>query len=447
MMEKYHTCFSKRFGLICNYQLDKQMDMKIHNMKNKKQIVVIGGGFAGISFAKKLDTDLFDIILIDKLNHHQFQPLFYQVATSQIEPSSISFPLRYIFKNNKEIRIRLASVNSVDGLNKMIVTSIGNFNYDYLVLAMGCQTNFFGNEELRRHSLTLKSTYDAITIRNHILQIFEDIINLADSEKEELLNIVIVGAGPTGVELAGSFAEIKMSILPKDFHRIDFSKLKILLIEGSKNTLNNMSNKSQNESRKYLEKLGVEILTDTTVKSYNGEILMTHNGDIIKTKTVIWTAGVIANTLQGIPKENIRRGNRLKVDRINKLEGSDNIFVIGDMAYMETPKYPSGHPQIANVAINQGKKLAQNLKNIELGKSTNEYEYRDLGTMATIGRNKSVVDLPFMHIRGFFAWLIWMFLHLMLILSVRNKLIVFINWSWAYITKNTALRIILKENK
>jgi NADH:ubiquinone reductase (H+-translocating) len=415
-------------------------------MDKKKQIVIVGGGFAGISFLKEIDTKLFDVILIDKLNHHQFQPLFYQVATSQLEPSSISFPFRYIFRNNKEIRIRLANVNYVDVSTNKIHTSIGEFQYDYLILAMGCGTNFFGNDEISKHAYTLKSTYDAITIRNQVLQNFEDIINDSENKKEELLNIVIVGAGPTGVELAGSFAEIKENILPRDFHRIDFSRLKIYLIEGSKNTLNSMSEKSQSDSRRYLKKLGVEVFTETTVKSYDGEALTTDTGKIIKTKFVIWAAGIIANPIEGIPKEAIRRGNRLKVDRVNKLDNSENIFVLGDMAYMETPNYPTGHPQLANVAINQGKNLAKNLKRIELAKPLKEYEYNDLGTMATIGRNKSVVDLPFVHLKGFFAWLIWMFLHLMLILSVRNKLIVFINWTWAYITKNTALRIIIKDN-
>lgn len=413
----------------------------------KKKIVIVGGGFAGISFLKEIDTELFEVFLIDKLNHHQFQPLFYQVATSQLEPSSISFPFRYIFRKNKEIRIRLANVNNVDVKNNKLHTSIGEFNYDYLILAMGCSTNFFGNDEISKHAYTLKSTYDAITIRNQVLQNFEDIINDSDNAKEELLNIVIVGAGPTGVELAGSFAEIKENILPRDFHRIDFSRLKIYLIEGSKNTLNSMSEKSQSDSRRYLKKLGVEVFTETTVKSYDGETLTTDTGKVLKTKFVIWAAGIIANSMAGIPKEAIRRGNRLKVDQVNKLENSENIFVLGDMAYMETPNYPTGHPQLANVAINQGKNLAQNLKRIELAKPLKEYEYKDLGTMATIGKNKSVVDLPFVHLKGFFAWLIWMFLHLMLILSVRNKLIVFINWTWAYITKNTALRIIIRENK
>lgn len=416
-------------------------------MQYKKRIIVVGGGFAGVSFLKEIDTGLFDVILIDKLNHYQFQPLFYQVATSQIEPSSISFPFRYIFRKKKEIRIRLTKVTHIDQQLRKVNTTIGDFDYDYLILALGCSTNFFGNKEISENAFTLKSTYDAITIRNHILQNFEDIINLPKTENEGSLNIVIVGAGPTGVELAGSFAEIKKKILPTDFHRIDFSKLNIYLMEGSKNTLNNMSEKSQQDSRKYLEKLGVKVVVDTSVKAYDGNVLTTSKGDAIYTKTVIWAAGVIANSISGISDEVITKGNRLKVDRLNKLENSDAIFVIGDMALMETPTYPTGHPQVANVAINQAKKLAQNLKSIELNKPTSLYEYKDLGTMATIGKNKSVVDLPFIHIRGFFAWVIWMFLHLTLILSVRNKLIIFVNWAWSYITKNTALRIILKENK
>lgn len=412
----------------------------------KKRIIIVGGGFAGISIAQKIDTSLFDVLLIDMLNHHQFQPLFYQVATSQIEPSSISFPLRYIFRHTKDVRIRLAKVIAINRKANSIKTTIGDFDYDYLVLAMGCKTNFFGNDEISRHALTLKTTYEAINIRNHILQIFEDAINAKDEvEKEQLLNIVIVGAGPTGVELAGSFAEIKKNILPKDFHRIDFSKLRIILIEGSGYTLNSMSDKSKKVSQSNLQKLGIDIVLNTNVVSYDGEFLKTNNGKIIPTKTVIWAAGVSANTIEGLPEGVLAKGNRLKVDRINKLDSTENIFVIGDMSLMQTPKYPNGHPQLANIAINQGKNLAENLKRIENGNSTNEYEYRDLGTMATIGRNKAVVDLPFLNFKGYFAWLVWMFLHLMLILNVRNKIIIFINWSWAYITKNTALRIILKE--
>jgi NADH dehydrogenase len=412
-------------------------------METKKKIVVVGGGFAGINFVKKLDTKLFDIFLIDKINHHQFQPLFYQVATSQIEPASISFPLRYIFKNKKDVRIRLAKVSSVNIEEKTITTSIGTIDYDYLVLAMGCKSNFFGNDEIKKHAFTLKSTYDAISIRNHILKTFEKIITADENERESLQNIVIVGAGPTGVELAGAFAEIRKNILPKDYHRIDFSKLRVILAEGSKYTLNNMSETAKTYSQKYLENMGVEIITEKFVKNYDGTNLLLNDSTTIKTKTVIWAAGVTSNTISGIPEKYLTRGNRIIVDRFNKINELENIYVLGDLAYMETPKYPNGHPQLANVAINQAKNLAKNLKRISIGKSAKEYEYIDHGSMATVGRNKAVVDLPHYKFKGIFAWFVWMFLHLMLILSVKNKLIIFINWSWAYITKNTALRLIL----
>jgi NADH dehydrogenase len=416
-------------------------------MNNKKKVIVVGGGFAGIQLVRKLDDKLFDIILIDKLNHHQFQPLFYQVATSQIEPSSISFPLRHVFRNKKNVRIRMAEVTGIDAPNNTINTNIGDFNYDYLVLALGCKTNFFGNAELSKNTLTLKTTYEAIKIRNHILQTFEKIITANEDEKESLLNMVIVGGGPTGVELAGAFSEIKRNVLPKDYHRIDFSKLKIILIEGSPHTLNSMSDLAKTASRDYLQKMGVKVMPETIVKNYDGETLLLANGDKIHTKTVIWAAGVTANTIEGIPETCIAHGHRLIVDRVNKLTGFENVFVVGDMAYMETPNYPKGHPQLANVAINQARNLARNLKNIQLGKQLIEYEYKDLGSMATLARNKAIVDLPFFSFKGFFAWVIWMFLHLMLILSVRNKLIIFINWAWGYIFKDTALRLILKDEK
>lgn len=416
-------------------------------MNNKKKVIVVGGGFAGIQLVRKLDDKLFDIILIDKLNHHQFQPLFYQVATSQIEPSSISFPLRHIFRNKKNVRIRMAKVTGIDAPNNTIATNIGDFKYDYLVLALGCKTNFFGNAELSKNTLTLKTTYEAIKIRNHILQTFEKIISAEEEEKESLLNMVIVGGGPTGVELAGAFSEIKRNVLPKDYHRIDFSKLKIILVEGSPHTLNSMSDLAKSASQKYLLKMGVKVMAETIVKNYDGETLLLDNGEQIKTKTVIWAAGVTANTIDGVPKNCITHGNRLIVDRINKVTGFDNVFAVGDMSYMETPKYPKGHPQLANVAINQARNLAKNLENMLQDKEPVQYEYRDLGSMATLARNKAIVDLPFLSFKGFFAWVIWMFLHLMLILSVRNKLIIFINWAWGYIFKDTALRLILKEQK
>ena len=416
-------------------------------MKMKQKVVVIGAGFAGIQLVRNLDESLFDILLIDKINHHQFQPLFYQVATSQLEPSNISFPIRNVFKNKKNVQIRLTEVLGIDSPTNTINTTIGSFSYDVLVIAVGCKTNFFGNETIRKNAYTLKSTYEAITIRNHILQTFENVISAKESEKQILLNLVIVGAGPTGVELAGAFAEIKNNILPKDYPGIDFSHFNITVVEGSKHTLNNMSMNSKIASQKYLESMGVKILTETFVKNYDGTVLTLNNEATILTKTVIWAAGVTGNTLSGLPANSITFGNRLKVNRNNLVDACSNIYAIGDIGYMETPLYPKGHPQVANVAINQAKTLAINLKNNIKHKPTINFEYKDLGSMATVGRNKAVVDLKHFKFKGYFAWVVWMFLHLMLILSVKNKLIIFINWAWAYITKDSSLRLILTPNK
>lgn len=413
-------------------------------MSQKKKVIVVGGGFAGIQLVQKLDEDLFDVLLIDKLNHHQFQPLFYQVATSQIEPASISFPFRNIFKNKCNVQIRLAEVTAINKENNSIATTIGDFSYDYLVIAIGCRTNFFGNVNIRNNAFSLKTTYDAMTLRNHVLQTFEDVISVSEEEKQSYLNLVIVGAGPTGVELAGAFAEIKKNILPKDYHGIDFSKFRIMLVEGSPYTLNNMSQATRDTSAKYLKKLGVELITSVFVKDYDGDTLTLNTGKQIQTKTVIWAAGVRGRLMEGLDIDQISpHGKRILVNRFNQVIGSENIYAIGDISYMETPKYPRAHPQLANVAINQAKLLAGNLKNILLGKKLKEFEYRDLGSMATVGTNKALVDFPHLHFRGYVAWLIWMFLHLMLILSVRNKLIIFINWAWAYVTKDTSLRLIL----
>jgi len=413
----------------------------------KKKIIVVGGGFAGVQLIKNLDEKLFDILLIDKINHHQFQPLFYQVASSQLEPASISFPLRNIFKYKKNLQIRLAELLFINSSANTIETSIGVFHYDFLVLAVGCTTNFFGNEAIQQHSFTLKTTNDAIEIRNHILQTFEDIISAEEKDKAALLNLTIVGAGPTGVELAGAFAEIKKDILPKDYPGINFAQFNINLIEGSKHTLNSMSPLAKAASAKYLEQLGVNIITETFVKNYDGHTLELSNGNTLQSKTVIWTAGVIGNKIIGLPSTAMKQGNRIGVSRTNLVDGCQNIYAIGDIALMETPKYPKGHPQLANVAINQAKNLAKNLQRQTSNILQKEFEYTDLGSMATIGRNKAVVDLPFYNFKGHFAWLVWMFLHLMLILSVRNKLIIFINWVWAYFTKDTSLRLILKQKK
>jgi NADH:ubiquinone reductase (H+-translocating) len=410
----------------------------------KKKVVVVGGGFAGLQFVKTLDERLFDVLLLDKLNHHQFQPLFYQVATSQIEPASISFPFRNVFSKKKNVQIRMANVLSIDRIQRVVTTDIGDYDYDYLVIAIGCRTNFFGNKNIRNNAFSLKTTYDAIQLRNHVLQNFEDVLSAKEEDKQGYLNLVIVGAGPTGVELAGSFAEIKRHILPKDYHGIDFSKFRILLVEGSQNTLNNMSQSTKVTSAKYLKDMGVELLMGVLVKDYDGRTLTFNNGDQMETRTVIWAAGVRGRLMDGFePQEIAPHGKRLLVNRINQLPTAPNIFALGDIAYMETPKYPRAHPQLANVAINQAKLLAKNLKCIEQGQKTKDFEYVDLGSMATVGTNKALVDFPYLHFRGIVGWLIWMFLHLMLILGVRNKLVVFINWAWAYITKDTSLRLIL----
>jgi len=414
-------------------------------MNIKKNIVVIGGGFAGLQFIQNIDMNDFNVLLLDKLNHHQFQPLFYQVATAQLEPSSISFPFRKIFQHIKNVQIRMAEVVKIDADSNTVISTIGSFQYDYLVIASGCKTNFFGNNKIMKNALTLKTTFDAITIRNHILLNFEQIISAPETEKESLLNIVIVGAGPTGVELAGAFAEIKKNILPKDYPSIDFSKLNIILIEGSKHTLSSMSNNAQHASRNYLEQMGVTLYTEVFVKNYDGALVILSNGMLIKSKNLIWTAGVIGNLIQGLKEDVLALGNRIKVDRTNAVWGLSNVFAIGDMAYMQTPKYPNAHPQLANVAINQAKNLAKNFKAMVADKPLGDFEYKDLGSMATIGKSKAVVDLPFIKFKGYLAWYVWMFVHLMLILSVRNKLIIFINWAWNYFTKDSSFRLILSQ--
>jgi NADH:ubiquinone reductase (H+-translocating) len=413
----------------------------------KKKVIVIGGGFAGIQLVRKLDKSMFEVLLLDRLNHHQFQPLFYQVATSQIEPSSISFPFRHVFSSEKSTQIRLTEVQQIIPSENKVMTATGEFNYDYLVVATGCKTNFFNNPSIEDKVFPLKTTYDAIAIRNHIITVFEKVLHADQQEKQHLLNLVIVGAGPTGVELAGAFAEIKNNVLPKDYPGIDFSQLTIYLIEGSKSTLSSMSRTAQKASARYLSKMGVVVKTETFVNGYDGKLVLLSDGEPIPSSTVIWAAGVTGNKIEGLPEHCWISNNRLIVNRHNRVNGFENIFAVGDIGYMITARYPKGHPQVANVAINQARLLAKNLEHLEENKPLQDYEYKDLGSMATIGRNKAVVDLPFLRFKGYFAWLVWMFLHLMLILSVKNKLIIFINWAWSYLTKDSSLRLILTPGK
>ncbi len=413
-------------------------------IKKGDKVVIIGGGFAGLQLATALTKADLQVILVDKQNHHQFQPLFYQVATGRLEPSSISFPFRKIFQGSKTVDFRMADITSINPTEKKIMTAYDRtITYDHLIIATGCKTNFFGNKQMSEHAFSMKTTEESIEIRNKILFSFEKEIFARPEEKQAWMNVVIVGAGATGVELAGSFAELKNDVLPKDYHNIDFSKFNIILLEGSKNTLGNMSEESRIASRKYLEDLGVTVRTETLIESYDGDVVTLNNGEKIPTKNVIWAAGVTGNTIEGLEPEDVFR-NRYIVDRTNKLKRFDNIYALGDVAYMETPKYPKGHPQVANVAINQAKLLSKNiLKSIkDENYKPEEFEYHDLGMMATIGKHKAVVELPFIKFKGPLAWYVWMFLHLMLILSVRNKIVIFFNWAWSYLTKDTSLRII-----
>jgi len=410
----------------------------------RKKLIILGAGFAGLQLARRLRNSNYSVLLIDQYNFHQFQPLFYQVATARIEPSAISFPLRKVFQRSKHVQVRIDKVMEVDCDGKTVKTENAIYPYDYLVIATGCTTNYFGNKNIERYAYAMKSTNEAIALRNRILQNFEDALTAPSEDVEAIMNIVVAGGGPTGVELAGSLAEMKKNILPRDYPDMDFSRLNIYLVEGGQFTLQNMSNGSRTKSCEYLEAMGVKLMFNSLVKDYDGNTLQLNTGGNIKTRNLIWTAGVTGNIPPGIPAEQIVKGNRIKVDHFNHMLGSDSVFAIGDIAYMETPEFPKGHAQLANVAINQAKNLAANLKRISENRPLHQFRYTDPGTMATVGKHKAVVDLPFFSFQGRLAWFTWMFLHLMLILSVRNKLMIFINWAISYFTNDTTLRLILR---
>jgi NADH dehydrogenase len=416
------------------------------------KLIIIGGGFGGLRLARNLSNKLgFEITLIDKFNFHQFQPLFYQVATAGLDASNISFPLRKVFHNSKNISFRMAEVQQIVADKNKVMTSIGEFEYDALVIATGADTNFFGNQNLMNHAMPMKSTLEALQLRYKLLQNFETAITTKNEETlQQLMNIVVVGGGPTGVELSGAIADMKKYVLPKDYPELDFTKMKIYLLEGTGKTLSNMSEKSSAESQLYLETLGVTVLTNALLKDYDGEKITLKDGKTIATKMVIWAAGIKGNVPQGIDKDLIARGNRIKIDRQCKVAGSNNIFAIGDVAYMEEPAWPNGHPQVAPVATQMADMIAKNLRSIEMKsnkKALEEFVYNDKGSMATVGRNLAVVDMPKpkLHFKGFFAWMIWMGLHLMLILGVKNRFFVFCNWLYNYFTYDQNLRLIFKE--
>lgn len=414
-------------------------------METREKIIIIGGGFAGLQLAKTLNNRRKKVIVIDKVNHHMFQPLFYQVACGRIEPSNISFPFRKIFQRSRNTQYRMIEVQNILPEQNKIITSEAEFSYDKLVIATGCKTNFFGNSKMESLTFGMKDTHEAIAIRNHVLLTFEKLIIQKRRSDDGNWNIVIVGSGPTGVELAGAFAEMKKEILPRDYPNMNFDNLNIILVSSTDTPLNVMSDEAQKMSEKYLQELGVNFMSGERVVDYDGDRVFLESGKEIPANNVIWAAGVTGNVIEGLNPEIMVR-NRYKTDRFNRVQGYSNIFAIGDIAYMETPLYPQGHPQVANVAINQGKNLGRNF----LRKSDSEwveYEYNDLGSMATIGKHRAVVDLPNFKFQGFLAWYFWMFLHLMLILSVRNKLAVFFNWMWSYVNKDSSLRLIIIPNK
>ncbi|MEA1849024.1 MULTISPECIES: NAD(P)/FAD-dependent oxidoreductase [unclassified Chryseobacterium] len=414
-------------------------------METREKIIIIGGGFAGLQLAKTLNNKNKKVLVVDRVNHHMFQPLFYQVACGRIEPSNISFPFRKIFQRSRNTQFRLTEVKAIDTANNKVITEEAEFSYDKLIIATGCKTNFFGNKDLESKAFGMKNTQEAISIRNHVLMTFEKLILEKSRSDDGNWNIVIVGSGPTGVELAGAFAEMKKEILPRDYPYMNFAHLEIILVSSTEKPLAVMSAEAQNKSEEYLKDLGVTFLSQEYVTDYDGDKVYMKSGKTIPSNNVIWAAGVTGNVVDGFPQEKLIR-NRYITDRYNKIKGYDNIFAIGDIAYMETPKYPQGHPQVANVAITQAKNLGKNL----LRKNTadwKEYEYEDKGSLATIGKHRAVVDLPFVKFQGFLAWFFWMFLHLMLILSVRNKLAVFFNWMWSYFNKDSSLRLIISPNK
>lgn len=414
-------------------------------MESREKIVIIGGGFAGLQLARTLNNKNKKVIVIDKVNHHMFQPLFYQVACGRIEPSNISFPFRKIFQRSRNIQYRMIEVNKILPSQNKIITSDAEITYDKLVLATGCKTNFFGNDKMETLTFGMKNTQEAIAIRNHVLLTFEKIIMQKSRTDDGNWNIVIVGSGPTGVELAGAFAEMKREILPRDYPHMNFSSLNVILVSSTPTSLSTMSEEAQVMSEKYLKELGVIFMSEEFVTDYDGDKVYMQSGKSISSNNVIWAAGVTGNIVDGLdPKIVIR--NRYKTDRFNRILGYENIFAIGDIAYMETPRYPMAHPQVANVAINQGKNLGRNLLK-KLPRDWAEFEYTDRGSMATIGKHRAVVDLPNFKFQGLFAWYFWMFLHLMLILSVRNKVAIFFNWMWSYFNKDSSLRLIIVPNK
>ncbi len=408
------------------------------------RVVIIGGGFGGIEVAKKLKNKEVDVLLLDRNNYHTFQPLLYQVATGTLEADSIAFPLRKMFKGQKNFKFRIAEVTAIHEDSKTLRTSIGPIDYDYLVIATGATTNFFGNQKIAHYALGMKSVPEALNIRSYCLQHIEKaLLQETKADRYAHLNFVVVGAGPTGVELSGAIAELRNHILAKDYPELDKKEMHVYLVEGLDRVLANLSPQASEKAALYLKELQVKLKLNTQVTGYDGNVITFADGSCIQTKTVIWSAGVKGQLPEGIDAGLIERGNRIRVDGINRVVGMNDVFAIGDVAAMITDELPRGHPGVAPVAQQQGRTLAANLLRLIHGEPTIAFRYFDKGSMATIGRNKAVVDIGKLRFQGFFAWWIWMFVHLLSLIGFRNRLVTFINWVLSYITFNGGIRLII----
>ncbi|MFD0748554.1 NAD(P)/FAD-dependent oxidoreductase [Mucilaginibacter calamicampi] len=411
-------------------------------------VVIIGGGFGGLEVAKKLADAPVEVLMLDKHNYHTFQPLLYQVATGSLEAESIAFSLRKNFSGQKNFRFRIAEVSAIDSENNLLDTTIGPIAYDYLIIATGSTTNFFGNKEIERFAMPMKSIPEALNLRYLILQNLEEAVRTTNKDdRAALLSFVLVGAGPTGVELAGSLAELRNHILTKDYPELQKEEMKVYLVDFLPKVLGPFSDEGSNAAKEFLTGMGVEVLLNMKVESYDGKEIKFEGGKSIKTRNVIWSAGVMGVVPEGLSKDNLERGNRIRTDGSLRLNGYNNIFAIGDVAAMITDKTPKGHPGVAQVAIQQGQHAAKNILHILKGQPTEVFEYNDKGSLATIGRNKAIADLGKLKFQGFFAWLIWMFVHLISLLGFRNKIVVFINWVGSYFSNNGGTRLIIRGFK
>ncbi|WGK64281.1 NAD(P)/FAD-dependent oxidoreductase [Croceiramulus getboli] len=412
---------------------------------NHKRIVIIGGGFGGIQLAKSLKNTDYQVVLLDKRNYHTFQPLLYQVSTSGLEPDSIAYPLRKIIKNGKNLHFRMAEVTRIDPEEQCVHTDIGPVSYHYLVLATGTRTNFFGNEDIENNAVWMKTVPQALNIRSLILENLEKANRERDPQiRKRYLTFAIAGAGPTGVELSGALAELKNHVLQKDYPEMDLNEMEIHLYEGADRVLPPMSETASEKAQHFLEQLGVQVHLNTMVAGYDGTTVTFEEGEPLDAETFIWSSGVTGAKIDGAAQALHEKTNRYKVNVYNKLEHYDHIYAIGDIALMETEDFPKGHPQVAQPAIQQGKHLGSNFKRMLQGKDPEPFNYFDKGTMATIGRNKAVVDIGKLHFGGFFAWFIWMFIHLWFLVGFRNRVVTFFNWTYNYINFDKAARLIIR---